>query len=528
MNVPTHSSTTPPRALLWLGAALVAGIYLIHVRHWAFLGDDAFISFRYARNFADGLGLVWNPGEYVEGYTNFLWVLILSAGMRLGIEPEGLSCLLGVLSGGGVLLLLGRFAAQHRGPGHPAVWLPLFALALSRTFSAWSTGGLETQFFALLIVAAQLRLVAEREEPSRWLYGSSLLFAFATLTRPEGGLFTAVAGTAFLVEVLRGRAAFASLVRWTLPWLAIVGSHFVWRYAYYGAWLPNTFHAKVNGLWYEQGLSYFGIFQDDYKLLVFLPFAILAVVRERTFAHGYLAAGIAVHCAYVLAIGGDRFEFRFLVVILPTLYWLIAEGLACLASLGARDAGRWAPSRLAALGVGAALLATTFLGSIRPEAAQLRHGVEWLEGTRDYAERRIEEGRILKGYVDAGVLPPDLPFATGGAGALPYHVGWPTLDTFGLNDAVVARSEPDLGGAIAHQHHATAAYMGEKGIVVFDVMNGLVLHPDPMKFAGKYTRRRGQAYRLRAVRLGEHTMVFATFVSEDELERWFDGLDILY
>lgn len=44
-----------------------------------FLTDDAFISFRYARNLVEGHGLVYDLGEYVEGYSNFLWVLELAA-----------------------------------------------------------------------------------------------------------------------------------------------------------------------------------------------------------------------------------------------------------------------------------------------------------------------------------------------------------------------------------------------------------------------------------------------------------------
>ena len=54
-----------------------------------FITDDAFISFRYVRNLLEGHGLVFNPGEYVEGYTNFLWILELAAIWRvLGIRPE--------------------------------------------------------------------------------------------------------------------------------------------------------------------------------------------------------------------------------------------------------------------------------------------------------------------------------------------------------------------------------------------------------------------------------------------------------
>ena len=54
-----------------------------------FLTDDAFISFRYVRNLLAGHGLVFNPGEYVEGYTNFLWILELAALWGFfGLRPE--------------------------------------------------------------------------------------------------------------------------------------------------------------------------------------------------------------------------------------------------------------------------------------------------------------------------------------------------------------------------------------------------------------------------------------------------------
>ena len=63
-------------------------LYLKGLREWSFIGDDAYISFRYARNLIEGHGLVWNPGEYVEGYTNFSWVMWVAAGMWAGISPE--------------------------------------------------------------------------------------------------------------------------------------------------------------------------------------------------------------------------------------------------------------------------------------------------------------------------------------------------------------------------------------------------------------------------------------------------------
>jgi hypothetical protein len=58
-----------------------------HLDQWGF--DDAFTSYRYAENLVQGHGLVFNPGERVEGYSNFLYVLIMAAGLCV-IPREGI------------------------------------------------------------------------------------------------------------------------------------------------------------------------------------------------------------------------------------------------------------------------------------------------------------------------------------------------------------------------------------------------------------------------------------------------------
>src|SRR5215212_10904840 len=73
--------------ILGIGACFVAWASLfiynssfvgIDGRRYFCLIDDAMISMRYAWNFSHGSGLVWNPGEYVEGYTNLLMTLLMS------------------------------------------------------------------------------------------------------------------------------------------------------------------------------------------------------------------------------------------------------------------------------------------------------------------------------------------------------------------------------------------------------------------------------------------------------------------
>ncbi|MBW2271801.1 MAG: hypothetical protein JRG96_00915 [Deltaproteobacteria bacterium] len=514
--------------------------FAFNVEHYWFLLDDAFISFRYASNLVGGHGLVWNPGEYVEGYTNFLWVILVAGGMLAGLQPEGFSALLSIACALGLLATLIRFSAGRESLRDPFVWLPLLALASSRTFAAWSTSGMETMLFALLVVGANLRFVvereraererAEREDAARSPMGSIALFTLATLTRPEGGLFTFVAGVFFLADALRGRRRFASLCLWCLPWFVVIGSHFLWRHAYYGYWLPNTFYAKVNGIWLEQGLHFFEIFQQDYKFLYFLPFALLAVAGWRSFAHLYLANVILVYSGYLLLIGGDRFEFRPLVAVLPLFYWLVCEGLRWIHDQGWRRGGAQGRALLALSALCAILLVgITEHGSRHYAAFANRYGIESLQSARFYGQRRSEEGRFLASQIEQGVLPDDLLLCAGGAGALPYYTRWPTLDYRGLNDPVIAHEGVGPRAIIGHEHYASRQYMEKRGVEVFDVRNQLVVSGDPTRFRGKRPSKNRIRWPLHAVRLEDgKSMVFGTTVSEEDLRKRFGKRRLLF
>ena len=84
----------------------VALLGVMHVWSFAWLGDDAFISFRYSQNFAEGHGLVFNHGEWVEGYTNFLWTFILGVLHYFGCSIPHTALLLNIASFVGVLLVV--------------------------------------------------------------------------------------------------------------------------------------------------------------------------------------------------------------------------------------------------------------------------------------------------------------------------------------------------------------------------------------------------------------------------------------
>src|SRR5436309_9511779 len=227
----------PPELMLSprLEAAAAAALLLLGLAHmltlW-FVSDDAFISYRYARNLAGGIGLVYNPGERVEGYSNFLWTLIASLVIRAGGRPELWMPALGVVCS---LATLGLVMAAMRRRGAS----PLLAgaiLAANPAFAAYATSGLETALFTLLVTSATLAAAALAPGDSfrsRPLLGSAFLLGLASLTRPEGALVTACVVSLLLTLALLRRGSIRSWMAWAGAWLVVAGSHLPWRLAHY-------------------------------------------------------------------------------------------------------------------------------------------------------------------------------------------------------------------------------------------------------------------------------------------------------
>lgn len=81
----------------WQIVVLIATTLLLLAWHNQFIQDDALITFRYSLNLANGLGPIWNEGERVEGYTNFLWMLLMTLPLLFKGDPVIFSKLLGLL-----------------------------------------------------------------------------------------------------------------------------------------------------------------------------------------------------------------------------------------------------------------------------------------------------------------------------------------------------------------------------------------------------------------------------------------------
>lgn len=288
-----------------------------------FVVDDAFISYRYAKNLVRGNGMVFNLGEKVEGYTNFLWVILISIFMRVGANPVIVSKVFGIVSS--FLLLYGTYLMGKKllDSKYPHDLIALFLLSVSPCIAVWAVGGLETVFFAALVVWAIYFSFS-----TKYLLFSPYLFILASMTRPEGVLFFLIT-LAYMLIVRRYRDSLGSLIRFLL----FGGIYFVWRLYYFGNLLPNTFYAKVGVLGGLSGLGYFYDFVKYYGggfLFIILP--VFPILLKRTSDKYYFVIGTAVvYSLYILCVGSDWMpQYRFFVPVLPFFYLLIQKGIETL------------------------------------------------------------------------------------------------------------------------------------------------------------------------------------------------------
>lgn len=323
-------------------AVAAATVWGWHV--FFFLTDDAHIEFRYASNLLHGWGLTWNPPPFhpVEGYTSLSWVLLLAAVWKLtGVMPPESAGVLSLFFGLGSLSLVVLMALKAVLPPERERWRwPMLGILLvgtltNRTFFTWLSSGLETALFNFTFtwwVFEGFRVSREGKEARGWWRFSAAALAMA-LTRPDGLLAVLATAAVLLALALRKETSFKTAVWRGLP-LGGVLVHLVWRYSYYGAWLPNTYYAKHVARWTEAGLRYIASFILEYGVWVWLFLAAAWLVKvlrgdrralfEKLWRHlpAVVVVGVLLgHVGYyTLIIGGDHFEYRIYSYLIPLLF----------------------------------------------------------------------------------------------------------------------------------------------------------------------------------------------------------------
>lgn len=521
-----HTSARDPRRaalvggarLVWLVIAVAA--LLPHGLSISFLNDDAFISFRYAKNWVAGHGLVFNPGEKVEGYTNFLWTVVLGVFWRLGGDPLIVSRALGFLASAGTLVITARIAARlsrARGAaegGAPFAGIAPLLLAAWTPFAYWTFAGLEGPLFTFLLAAVIEREVARAigsdaaaaagaagaRASRRGSIATGVLLALLALTRPEGAMFFAIfLGARILAErsagLVRAAREQAPLV---LAFAAIYAPYFIWRFAYYGYLLPNTYYLRQgnslaeNISLYGNGVNYLLAFlREGGGVLLLLPLLLFA--RAAAGAPVRLLVAIAgIVLVYLVGVGGDaKILFRFMVPILPVACVLAEETLAVAAGALARGAAAEGARGIAPRAAAAALV----LGLAAHLASPSLSPPEKYRIDKTFFAMLAEGGKWLARYA-----PPNSTIACFAVGALPYYAGLPCYDLLGVTDARIAHGRLKPGEMTGHGK-TDLAYIVEKRPTYIFSMEGADFSSAGYEFAPISVRVGEQVLSLRAWRL---------------------------
>jgi hypothetical protein len=456
----------------WLLLAAAAVILVVHSLAYNFVTDDAYISFVYSRNLAEHGQLAFNLGQPVEGYTSFLWTFVLGLGMLAGIPPEWSSRVLGTGCALATLYVVFRLAERALGRRTPWAAVPALLLACSSGFACWSSGGLETQLYTLLVAAALDALIAAASQP-RALRRAGVLLALASMTRPEGPMVAAVLGAVWLARRLararRGRSAVgvrdeAIAVAW---FLALWAPWFAWRWWYYGWPFPNTYYVKASGPWVnpelprqmlENGLYYLWVWLRQSHLLHVLPLAALGLVAARPGTPRFLLTATCTvfslaYLAYTVSVGGDFMGLhRFIMpmfVVAALAVTLGAEWLAgkLRAARALRRAGALVAPALAAAIIGGLALTQWQLtrASLRWGNFDPDRGIDTPAYLIAYTEDRAAIGRAM-----ASCFRSDDFSIVGGAGAQPYFARMRGVDVFGLVSETIAHDEPRIRARAGH------------------------------------------------------------------------------
>ena len=467
----------------FLGMGLLA-IYLWHAMAYNFLNDDAYISFRYALNLAEHGELTYNLGERVEGYTNFLWTILMAAVLWLGGAVETWSRILSIGFGAGTLLAVGYYfhRLQH---GMLPVVLSVVFIAAAPAFACWSTGGLETMMFTFFLTLGWLAL--SREHNPTISLRSPIYFAIAAMVRPEGILAFAVS-----MMLLGGHWLFLSRQGQTLKrllagcgwFLCIFGPYFTWRIWYYGWIFPNTYYVKTGavGLW-TPGIRYVWDWVLTHGLFVLPLCFTLPLVKQK--AHdrwvklclGFFVVVFGVHVAKV---GGDFMALhRFLVPMLP----LCAVGLTlAVLAVSRLNTIRRMPVFLGyALAILCAYGAFGHAKSVNAQAMTVgsKDGVDSIGWLNMFAEQCRTAGEWLRTHA-----PEDASIATTAAGTIPFYSRLYTVDILGLNDEWIAHKVPPSGNRPGHTRVAPESYLASKAV------DYLVYHPQFMEKPRRSGKRR--------------------------------------
>jgi len=451
-------------AFLTLAGALLA------ITVFAFRGyqvDDSFITFRYAQNLLASGQVTWNVGEApVEGYSNFLWMLLAAGSLALGLDPlavsRGVSFVAILVSAWLVHRLARRLGATSAGARLSA----LTFLAIP-AFMFWAMSGLETASSVALGLAL-LEVMAADMERDRLPWRAALVATVLLLSRPEAPLFIALAAAPLLWA--GGPSGRRRALQFAGVTATLIAPYLTWKWLTFGSLVANSAVAKSGAL---RGLP---IVTQAY-LFVF-PFVLLAAARVARgigrleqqillLAIGHALAGL--HVATQVA-----HQFRFFLPVIAGLCVIAGPALEALTVDGVPANRR----RMAFTAVVTALLLFTLSPIL-----DLQTYAHMESRALGRAHTRIGH-QLAATYHGEGLL------AASDCGLIPYHSQMSTIDLWGLNDASIARDGLDVTAVMARRPDVVILHSLQPDRFRARESYDLAMHPAVLREPGLVLRAR--------------------------------------
>lgn len=486
---------TPKKTvLLWLGLSFT--YLLCAFYHWDYFVDDAFISYRYAENLAHYGEIVYSPGLREEGYTSFLWILLLAPfSFFFELEP--------IAKGIAISSTLGIFYWFYRLSSSRGVALAVFSIWIMLPIT-WmnSVNGMETLFYTFLLTAQSAYALQFFENPEKGSAWKWAIFAFLTgLTRPEGNLFTFIFGIALLLKAPRHRSLRKALVFFFVLGSAyFIARLFYFHYPWNQPW-PNPFLFKVSaaGTWFKaKGITYVRDFLREPLFPLLLLLAYFHFMQKANLRRGlFLFFPILLNLAFFLTVEPIvEYFYRFLIPLVP---------VALLALLPSEEIS-WGSFKTGYV----AIFCCIFLGwGIEYQKQSISGLIPYFSTPLKRTHQPI--GKALASFSAKGYL-----LATSDAGVLPYFARWPTLDLVGLNYRPFLLKVPTL--AEFFQLNPTILVLHDHSrSVPCNIQLERMLYTEGMVELSKRYERLGQFYHRRD--LDMEVYVLKTYPEKEALKK---------
>lgn len=282
--------------------------------------DDGLISFKYALNLIKGHGLVWNPNEFIEGFSNPLWTIIMACSIYVfgqSLAPliiQLLGFLFLLLSGITLYKIIHIINIKFNIIENNLILIPTILFWSYYPISYWALSGMEVSFLIYLnITIFHISFKHLYLEKNKYIYLIVFIFiSIAYLTRPDG--FLTILPLLCLIifhDYKNKKLQLLNILASSAIFIFSIIFILYFRYFIYQDIAPNTYHLKIDGydliLRLRNGIGFVKLFIIEISIFLFLSiYIVMKNIKNINMLFILLIPLIGLF--YQIYVGGDPWD----------------------------------------------------------------------------------------------------------------------------------------------------------------------------------------------------------------------------